>query len=348
VSGTPYDRGHDYGASCKDLIQRLVNAHYLYYNNRFSIQKKHLLNTVKKHIPFIEDYSPEIAEELRGISDGAEVHHEEVVMLTACLELLYPRFGGKCTSFASTGHATVDGETYVGQTSDDIVNIWLNGESVVLLNIRRKSGPSLFMYTFAGIPGMMGVNSEGIAFASNGLICEESKLGVPGYIVSREILHQKTIGDAMKAIINAERANSLNFLIASSDGEIFDIETTPNNYDVFHTDTSMAHANHFLSKQLNIQRDIMLERSPGTLVRYHRMNRMLKENFGRINVETLFAATKDHVNFPNAICSHVDTRDPPEEHVRTFDAVIFVPAKGEAWVAHGNPCQSQIHKYMIH
>jgi len=349
ISGGAHDRGFQYGSQAKNLIERLVNSHYSYYEKYLGCSKDQVLRDAMKHKPFIEDFSPEIAEEIQGIAEGAELKTAEIIMLCAFLEIFYPRFysGGGCTSFAVTGSATVNGETYVGQNNDEGVDPWLNGDCSVLIKSKPKSGPSFITYTYAGIPGMMGINSKGIALNLNGLVNQDMKLGMPGLLIAREILSQKNVSDVLGTIINAERANSLNFLIATEDGELFNVEAAPGGYDVFYSSTHLVHTNHFHSMRINVERDYIPESWPDTIFRYNRMNKLLSARLGKIDLEMLMELTKDHVNFPDSICRHVDEEDPHEDRALTTDSMIFVPANKEAWVARGNPCMNAFQKYTL-
>jgi isopenicillin-N N-acyltransferase-like protein len=346
LSGNSFEIGYQYGSKCRSIINKLIKRHYEYYNDYVNISKERLISRIKEYIPYIEEYSTEIMEEILGISKGSNVKEEEIVMLIACLELLYSEYRG-CTSFAVTGEATLNGETYIGQTSDDYVNLWFDGDASVLLNLCHESGLRSIIYTYAGIPAMMGTNSNGIALATNGLISEESRLGVPSYILSKEILRQKTIKEAIEVIKKAERAESQNYLLASDKGEIYNIEATPSKLDVTNVRTQIAHTNHFISEKLAIKKDYMAESLSSTNSRYNRINELLQQKYGTIDINSLKEFTKDHSNYPDSICNHINFDYSLEKRLRTLDAMIFVPAKGEAWISHGNPCQSQFKKYVF-
>jgi isopenicillin-N N-acyltransferase-like protein len=178
-------------------------------------------------------------------------------------------------------------------------------------------------------------------------MCEQFKLGVPILVVCREVLQQATIGDALGAIIRANRAQSLNFLVADENGEIYDIEATPKDIDYFYSDKYMAHSNHFLSKKLGFKRDIIVSAMPDTIIRYNRMNRLLREKCGTIDLKALMEFTKDHVNYPYSICRHKSHGASPEQAIVTLDSFIFVPAKKEMWIARGNPCQNEFIRYAL-
>jgi isopenicillin-N N-acyltransferase-like protein len=167
LSGRGHDRGFSYGQDCRDLIQRLVASHYSFYDRYCDVQKAQLLREARKFVPHIEDYSPEIAEEMRGTAEGARILHEEVIMVTAFPEMYYPRILGTCTAFAVSDSVTANGDVYVGQNEDEALDPWLEGECSVLLSIKEASKPDIFLYTYAGIPATKGMNSEGIALCIN-------------------------------------------------------------------------------------------------------------------------------------------------------------------------------------
>jgi len=309
------------------------------------MSKEEVKRQARKYFPFVEDYSPEIADEMKGTAEGAGCKLEEIVMMTAFCEMYYPRaFAGGCTSFAATENATADGRSYIGQTNDDTVDFFfMDGESYAMVLFERPSGPNVLSYTYAGVPSMLGMNSEGIGLCLNALMCEENTWGVPGMVIAREVLHQKTLTNAIGAILRAKRANSLNFLLADRNGEICDVEATPTQFDYFYVKETFAHANHFLSNKFAFKRDVMVESLPNSITRYIRMRKLMETNKGKINFDKLVEFTKDHVNYPHSICSHPDTTDPVP--IKTFDGLIMVPKQKELWIARGNPCKSKYERY---
>jgi isopenicillin-N N-acyltransferase-like protein len=346
-SGSPTDRGNEYGRKLKDLINRLVQSHYSFYARNFHMDKDQVLREAKKYIPFIENYSTEIAEEIQGTAEGAGVSLQELVMVIAFPEMYYPRLFGHCTAFAVGGEATAGGEVYVGQNEDEALDPWLNGDCAVLVAVKRKDGPDVLTYTYAGVPSMKGINSAGIAMCINALTCEQSKLGVPSLVVTRELLYQKTIGDAIGAITRATRANSLNYVVADSNGELYDIEATPNDYDYIYSDRMVVHSNHFLSQRMKIERDFIKQNLPDTCIRSNRMQRLLKAQMGKIDVKILMSVLRDHINYPNSICRHPNPAEPEATRGKTLDSIIWVAKKKEAWLAKDSPCQGTYYKYSL-
>lgn len=346
ITGKPYDRGQEYGVKVRDSIGRLIDMFFSIYTETYKLSKEQVLRRGSKYIPFIEDYSPEIAEEIKGIAEGSGRELQEVTMLVSYYEI-YDRlaFGSACTSFAISGKATADGNTYMGQNWDDDLNWYWNGEMPFLLKVKRDSGPNLLAYTYPGIPAGAGVNSEGIALCWNTMHCEDHKLGVPTYVILTEVLHQKRIGDALGAIIRADRAESFNFVLADGNGEIYDVEATPSDIDIFYSDKYLGHANHFLSTKLSIKKDLIVSFLPDTVVRSNRMNKLLNEKCGSFDLKKATELLKDHTNYPKSICRH----PAPGEAFQmvTFDSFVIAPAKKEMWLSHGNPCQNVFDRYTV-
>ena len=167
--------------------------------------------------------------------------------------------------------------------------------------------------------------------------------GVPTYIIVAEILRQETLGDALDAVLRADRAGCFNFVI-TDDTELYAIEATPNDVDVFYSGEYMGHANHFVSDRFRSKQST---ESSSSIVRHNRMNRLLKENFGEIDLQTCMSFFRDHVNYPSSICCHpVDDPDPKQRWL-TLDSWISIPSKREFWIAHGSPCENEFTRFSL-
>lgn len=346
LSGSAYERGKKYGEKCETLVNRQISLLYSAAKQKKNWSKERLLREARKYLPFVEDYSPEIADEMRGLADGAKVKYEEIGALIAYYELGESLLS--CTCFAATGKATVDGETYIGQNWDGGIGGWWDGEESLLLRIIRDTDPNVLTFVDIGFPVGYGLNSHGLALVWNSLHCEESQFGVPTYIIVREVLQQKTIGDAIGAILRAKRAESFNFIIADENGEIYNFECTPNNFVLTYAEKYIGHANHFT--KLKVGKDLILEEAPkygmSTLIRHNRINKLLSQRCGSIDLKTLMEMLKDHANYPNSICCH--SRDSGGKVTGiTFSSSVMLPAKREMYVAHGNPCRNTFYKYKV-
>lgn len=341
LSGGPRERGFRYGEACRRLVGRMVDeAFYEEFGMRAS--KEQMLKHARKYAPFIEDYSPEIGEELKGIAEGSGRSYEEVIMANSLEER--EGYADHCTCFAATGRATKDGLTYTGQTWDGSEKEWWDGEFGLLFKVRPKEGPDILDYTNPGILACAGMNSRGITLNWNTVPQLEMAPGVPTYIIVAEVLKQKTIGDAIDAVRRAKRAGYFNFVI-TDETELYSIEGTPREVEILYSHEHLGHTNHFVSEKFKEKQNVTV--SAGSIVRFNRINRFLKENNGLIELKTCMGFFRDHVNSPHSICSHGGTEAEATERGLTLDAWISVPAKKEFWIAHGPPCETEFVKYEL-
>jgi isopenicillin-N N-acyltransferase-like protein len=169
----------------------------------------------------------------------------------------------------------------------------------------------------------------------------ELKEGVPTYIIVAEVLRQNTIGDAINAVVRAERAGCFNFVIAD-ETELYDIEATPSDIDISYSDEYLIHANHFVSEKFTSKQTIPNNDigMASTIIRHNRMNTLLKQKRGKIDLDACKGFLKDHVNYPASICRHPD-------YGLTLDSWVIVPAEREFWIAHGPPCQNDFEKHVF-
>ncbi len=346
LSGEPYARGREYGLKCRDSINHLVEYYYSLLKKE-KVSRKDARKHARKNLPYIEEYSPEIAWEMKGIAAGAKRHYEEIIMLSMHEEI--KGFSAhNCTTFAVTGTVTVNNESYIGQTWDISKNLCENSGSF-LLKLRREQVPDFLSYTYSGLIAGTGINSKGIAVVWNSVPRLKLQVGVPTYVIIEEILRQKTIGDAIAAVMRAKRAGCFNFVLAD-ESEIYDIEATPEDIDISYSDTYIGHANHYISDKFKNKQDICKvakDYSASTIIRHNRINRLLNEKSGNIGLDTCKDFLKDHVNYPESICRHPDPEKKKDARIITCASLVMVPARRELWITDGPACENQFKKYSI-
>jgi isopenicillin-N N-acyltransferase-like protein len=352
-TGAAHERGFQYGEKFAQNISEMLDRSYVFYKNVANLSRDEILKTAGKFWPFIEEYSNEIAEELKGLSEGSKRKIEEITLLTSFNEIQFyyafakiSRYGrpAGCTSFCATEEATESGETLIGQNNDGSLHPNMD-ESDFLMKMRTDSGVEFLTLTIMGCPAFVGVNSKGIALCINAVSDGEFNIGVPFSVITRRILGSKTIGEAINAVITPERGAGANYLIADENGECYDIETTAGGFNYFYVDKCFGHANHYLDRtKLS---GYMQKTDANTIVRCNRMNKLLRRNFGKINLETCFGFLKDHVNYPTSICVHPNETLPAEMAMKTMDSIVISPEKREMHVTRDNPCKVPFRKYTL-
>jgi len=354
-SGSAHERGFQYGEKFSPNISEMLDRSLSFYKNTANLSRDDILKTASKFWPFIVDYSDEIAQELIGLSEGANRKIEEITLLTSFNELQFyygfprwSRYGGPrgCTSFCATGKATEKGETIIGQNNDGSLYPNLD-EFDFLMKLRTDSGVDVLTLNMMGCPAFVGLNSKGIALCINAVSDGDFGIGVPFSVITRKVLGSKNIAEAVSAVVTPERGGGANYLIADENGECYDIETTAKSFNYYYVDKCFAHANHYLA-DADFRKQVAAQRINGSsLIRGNRMNKLLKINFGKINVEACFGFLKDHVSYPTSICTHPNEDLPPAMAMKTMDSVVFTPAKREIHFTRDNPCKVAYKTYTL-
>jgi len=285
--------------------------------------------------------------ELEGVAEGSGLKLDEIMLIAAFNEVFYPKLAKACTSFAVRNGATSDGLTYVGQNNDEGLDPWLDGDCTTLTRFNQKDAPNALIYSYAGAPAMMGINSEGLSLCINALGFDEPKIGVPMLCVVREVFNQKNIDGAVDAIERADRAFALNFVMGTPDG-VANVEANPLKVETTRSDDALYHANHYIFCPVEgfteSKSDAYMKNSTS---RCDRMGHLIEENKGKLNLSLLEDFLRDHENRPDMICAHPNEKRSKAHWSRTLDGMIYVPEKREAWIAHGNPCESEFVKYTV-
>lgn len=346
ISGKPYERGEEYGREYADRIGDFVD--YLYGELGGDDTTKADFNIhSRKYLPLIEEFSPDIYSELKGIAVGSDRSLEEIVMISLHEEReTYSELSKNCTIYAATGGATTDGSTYLGQTWDITPDLCRNGNPF-LLKVDREDGPDFMSYTYPGMMAGAGMNEAGIGVSFSSVPRLGFKPGVPSYVMVEEILRQNKIGDALSKVLKANRAGCFNFILGDGT-EVYDIEGTPDKVEVFYSGETFGHANHYISERFRYKQDINVaggRSSASSIIRHNRINRLLKENSGRIDAELLMELLEDHVNFPQSICRHPEPVKEDEVGVISCGVWIIDTTNREFWISKGPPCENEFHEY---
>ena len=366
LGADPRERGKIHGRA----MHREIRANLATYMNRFQAGGAKPAGVFEQSDAwgeFIARDNPEYAEEMAGIAAGADVSLTEIAMLNARYELAYCLFGSEaqsinrqagdepdgCTAFGLMPEMTADGHMWIGQNWDWLQNI--RGQCLIL-RVTRGCGPGtgkpdFVGFTEAGIAGCkMGVNSAGIGLSVNGLVTKRdgaNGMRKPFHVRCREILDAWTLDKALLPVVQTDRTCSTNFLIGQAEGEIIDIEATPDfcSY-LYPMNGLLTHANH-LVRETRIASEF--ERiAPHSLYRAHRLERLLRARAGRIDLETIHTALSDHFSAPASICRHPDTSLPEAKRAISVAAIALDLDARTLYATDGQPCQCEFQAVPLH
>src|SRR5258708_16166046 len=275
----------------------------------------------------IGDLYPAFVEELSGIADGAGVGFEEVVGLKVRKGVMLggrardarserARMTGECTAFAVLPRVSARGHTLVGQNWDWLLHCF---GTLVVLEVEQPGAPDFVTVVEAGLLAKAGMNSAGLAVATNALVTEADR-GVPGlpyHVMLRALYDCETMTDALAALQRGTRSSSANYLLGHADGLALDVEAAPGDFtrlSVLHpgSDGILLHTNHFLSPPTGTT-DYSLWAMPDSPIRFGRIADQVAEARPPWTGETFQRTLADHAGFTSGICCHPDALDHPLE-----------------------------------
>jgi len=338
VSGTPRNAGLQYGRKAAARIHRSIEIYRRLFAEK-GVEWEQARAAAPRFAARIEHAYPRIAEEMRALSQGADVPFEDIVAINARSELLQGCFGKAreaavgvdgCTGAVVLPGTTREGHMIHAQNWD-----WRDEcvESSIVLKVVPDVGPSMLIFGEAGVMASVGLNNAGLAVTSNHLTSEGDgkREGLPNPIVRRQMLAQCGLGPAIETVLVAERSSSTNFLISHREGEAFDLEATPEQvFWLTPEDDLLVHANHFVSPTARATvRDVGLLTGADSLYRDSRVRRYLSRDRGRVTLSTIQAAFQDRFGAPRAVC-----RSPmPGKGFATIATIIMDTTAQTMWVA---------------
>lgn len=358
----PQERGRIHGAKLADEIRANITT----YLDRFAIAgvtRPNVLERSEKWLAFMEEDNFDYTTEMKAVARASGLSDVELALLNARYEITYEVFAREahyantrpeqegCTSFGIMPEISATGHTLLCQNWD-----WLEGVRgcTFVQRVRNNGGdagkPSFIGYTEAGIVGSkMGVNEAGIGLCVNGLVTpRDGANGIrkPFHVRCREILEAWRFDQALLPVVQTDRTASTNYLIGHSDGEILNIEATPDYCSVSHPrDGLVVHANHLTSETRTVSQ---MERiAPNTLYRAARTERRLRAHSGPIDRAMITEALCDHFSYPASVCRHADSALPAEKRVITVAAIIIDLDDRVLHVTDGPPCEAPFQRFAL-
>jgi isopenicillin-N N-acyltransferase like protein len=358
LKGSPYEIGYRHGQQAQDKIQRNLEVYFRRFKNETALERDEALSRAEKYLQVIRRVSPSYARTMEGVALGSKTRLLEITALNVRYELMYsqfakiglkpmPRVDG-CTAFAAMPQATRNRHLLMAENWD-----WIPQVEGLFLKIRPATGPDVLCFTEAGVVGgKIGLNSEGIGLAINGLISNKddwARLRKPFHVRCWEILGSTTLAQAISRITRGKRSCSANFLLGQQTklgtGKILDVESAPEAAGTLSPqDGVLAHTNHFSNPgQLGVKQ-VLDEERKSTLQRFARINQLLRQvrsENGKMSMTTAEEMLRDHDGKPESVCRHENSSFPTDERYRTVVSVVMDLYTGQLQTTLGSPCERE-------
>ena len=348
-SGTHRQIGQQFGEACSSMIKTHRDYALDRLSRRFQATSEKLEHYVAQYRPFVQKYAHAFDEEVQGVAEGAGISIAEAYLLQVRAEINHDfRASNECTTFAVLAEATANGVPLIGQNCDLPA---FYSELVVVVECVPDHGPATLMLTPAGQISYVGINDLGVGAFANFLTCDGWRAGFPRYMLSRLALASGTVQGAVELVRNVTRASSRNLILLDSHGSAVDFENTPTRDAVIlPKDGLLAHSNHYTAEALLDEERLSGVELENSRVRLARMQELLQENHGKLNVAVMQDILRDRGNFPHCLCQipgdeKVQSPGDKGADIITFASVIAEPSEGNLWVAIGPPNQYEYKRY---
>ena len=233
LSGTPYEIGLQHGKLLKDEIHESVKTWKTQIQEQYEYTPENFIKLIldsTDYISAIKNWTPDLLEELKGISDGSDIELETILVYNFVDEI-WSNFHlidpvDHCTAIALNNHEKKDSVVLLG------ANIDYPQKYCYLLDIQYDDFPRVLTPTFPGYIGANGLNKEfGITVNSlwdlNG-----SFDGLPVICVVRGALMQQDFASAIDFLKIIKHASGLNYTLADKN-EIVSIECSANDKVIY-------------------------------------------------------------------------------------------------------------------
>ena len=221
LNGTPYENGFQHGQVMKNKIHELVVLWKKDIEKRYQIPADKFIKIFldsTDYIPSIKKWTPDLLEEIKGISAGSGIDFNTIFAFQLIDEIWTNarliEIPHHCTSVGVNNYKKDGGSNYIAQNID--ITPFYHGY-VILLDIQdKKTDSRKLVTTFAGYIGANGLNKH-IGITENTLSDLKSSLnGLPVCCIARGVLEKTSFEDAVNFIKTVKHASGQNYIIGSN------------------------------------------------------------------------------------------------------------------------------------
>jgi isopenicillin-N N-acyltransferase-like protein len=299
----------------------------------------------KDHVPILERFDRELAEELAGIAEGAALSVEDVVVLNHYTDLR--DLGSKtamteeCSAVYARGSAALLGQTWDMHGSAE-------GYVMMLGVPARGDRPAAWLLSITGCLGMTGLNSRGVGITINNLKSLDAVPGIVWPALVRRALDVQSAAEARDVVLKAPLGSGHHYLVASEHAA-YGIETSGTERRVVFTDEHTASASVFVHTNHCLDPIVAAKSTTAgshtTVERYDVLSRSIDERpiFDRADLWTRLGS---HETYPRAVCTHMSSPSVPHES-KTCGGIVMDLRAREVWAASGCLHRARAHTFVF-
>ena len=346
LDGSPFNRGLIHGRTMRDQIHALLTPWKAAFEANCNIDSESFIKLFLSRTDFIsaiKRWTPELLEEIRGISDGSGVDFDTMLVFQFADEYIA---GGKAIvqdRCSSAGFSAKDGtSSVIGQNMD--IESYADGFQLVLHIRHEDSDLEAFVLTQAGCIALNGMNNKAVGICCNALTQLNScRDGLPVSCIVRGVLNQCSEDDAIAFLHRIKHASGQNYVVGGA-STVQSLECSAgkvSRYKPKERDDVVWHTNHPLVNDdfrreyrsfLEMKSD-MGKMEPNTRTRLKALERRLTSVSEKRDIDLMkrTLSSRDSVEFPVS-------REKDRQYAFTFASTVMVlSGSPEFHVAPGPP-----------
>jgi predicted choloylglycine hydrolase len=240
----------------------------------------------------------------------------------------------------------------IAQTADNTPT-WIGLETLIQAK-DTESSMEWYHISFPGLIGLYGLNNHSVGVCLNAMSGELKKNinGLGTLFISRAILNQKSLIEAVDIIKKLPHASGENYLIGDLNG-VVDYECSPNQVKQFlpyHGSTRVYHTNHPFEntdidyEYLKLRNEIYYPHEPEaekanlhTEARFDSLKKYLQENSEPITVKKIKKILSSHDEEDYPICCH----NLPSEVYTNTCFIMELSKSPKLHISFGPPCKTE-------
>ena len=340
LCGTPFEIGRAHGQQLGTEIRAFLARDLADINAARSepLSREQALAMALRYGAPVASHLPAIADEIRGLAEGADIDPAEAMLLQYRRELISDQHeNGECSLFAS--HAP-------GQAGVLAQNIDLPQAMAPLCRLFHIDGsatghPDILMTGFAGLCGYMGMNSAGLAIGINFVLSRGWQPGISPYLLVRHLLTLESVDAALQALAQLPRSSSRCLTLLDRQ-QLATVEMSTQQLSVVKTAAPgqahhAYHTNHYLHADMSALDHMNIFSRNASRLRLNKMQELMQALPAPLDAEGIFSVFSDHSLYPVGICAHA------EEHMlrdETVASVVMQPELGKLFLRRGHPCRA--------
>jgi isopenicillin-N N-acyltransferase-like protein len=333
----PRDRGREFGETWREKIAATIEG----YRGLFAKASPDDLRSLgARALERIDDWAPELSEEIRGLSEGAAVPAHAIAAVNARTEILAMLGHRRAVCSAIVALRGPGAEPVAMQNWD-----WYAGfaDQWLVWEIPHPDGRRTVTLTELGMVGKIGVNSQGVGCLFNILHHQSDGafMGVPVHVVARRLIDEaRSVSAGLKLIGTARVSASTAITVvgglrAGKSAISAELWPVGPHFVLPDSDGLALHTNHFLSARA-ADGDTEPANQPDTLVRLEVLRRLLRGRGSDLSPSEALDVLRDHTG---DLCCHPDPRQPLQYEFQTLATARIDFAAGDLDVSGGPPCK---------